>query len=86
VRVTGDDGREASGIRIEVELREVVKDIDRVVADLDDVVCRKAGSPSALVVIAADRADRCKGSERFQDGWATDVATVNDELRVSESI
>jgi hypothetical protein len=75
-----------AAIRIEVESREVVNDIDRVGADLDDVVCRKARSPSALVVIAADRADRCKVSQHFQDGWAADVATVNDEPRVPESI
>ena len=55
-------------------------------ADLDDIICRKAGSPSALVVVAADRADRCYGSERFQDGWVTDVATVNDEFRATQRI
>jgi hypothetical protein len=60
VRVTGEDGREASGLRIEVELQEVVKDIDRVGTDLDDVICRKAGSPSTLVVIAADPGPRRK--------------------------
>jgi hypothetical protein len=53
-----DYGGEARRARIEVELREVVKSIDRVAADLDDVVGRKAASPHALVVVAADRSDR----------------------------
>jgi hypothetical protein len=63
-----DYGGEARGGRIEIELREVVKNVDRVAADLDNVECRKAASPCTLVVIAADRADRCEGSECIQDG------------------
>jgi hypothetical protein len=55
-------------------------------ADLDDVAGRKAGSPSALVVVASGSADRCKASERIQDGWITDVATMNDEVRVPKRI
>jgi transposase InsO family protein len=82
--MAGDDSGEASSGWIEVELREVVKDVDDVGADLDDVAGRKAGSPGAFVVVAADRAHRCKASERFQDGWVTDVATMNNEVRFSE--
>jgi hypothetical protein len=86
MRVTGHDSGEARGIRIEVEFQEVVKDIDRVAADLDDVVGWKVASPATLVVVAADRVDRCDGSESFQDGWVTDIATVNNEVRVPERI
>ena len=86
VRVAGDYCGEARFGRIEVKLRKVVKNVDRVAADLDYVVCREAASPGALIVVAADRADRCKGSERFQYAWVTDIATMNDEVRVPERI
>jgi len=86
VRVTGYHSGEACGRRIEVKFREVMKDIDLVAANLNDVVGRKVASPTALVVVAADRVDRCDGSESFQDGGVTDVATVDDEVRVPEHI
>src|SRR5207245_9369523 len=86
VRVTGYDSSEACGMRIEVKFREVVKYIDRVAADLNDVVVRKVASPTALIVIAADRVDRCDGSESFQDRRVTYVATVDDEIRVPERV
>jgi hypothetical protein len=63
-----------------------VKDVDHVGADLDDVAGRKAGSPRAFVVVASDRAHRCKLSERYQDRWVTDVATMNNEVRFPERI
>jgi hypothetical protein len=63
-----------------------VKNVDRVPANLDDVVGRKAVSPHNFVVIAADRANWCEGSERIQDSWIADVAAMNDEVRVSERV
>jgi hypothetical protein len=81
-----DYGGEARGGRIEIELREVVKNVDRVVSDLDDVVGQKAASPRTLIVIAADCANRCEGSERIKDAGIADVATMNDEVRVPERI
>jgi hypothetical protein len=41
-------------------LRKVVKNVNRVAANLDNVVCRKAASPRPLIVIASDRA-RARG-------------------------
>jgi hypothetical protein len=86
VRMAADYGSIARGGRIEIELREVVKNVNRVAADLDNVECRKAASPRTLVVVAADRADRCEGSERVEDGWIADVATMNDQVRAAERI
>jgi hypothetical protein len=86
VGVAEDYGGEARGPRIEVELREVVENVDRVATDLDHVVGGKALSPHALVVVAADRADRRKPSERLEDGRVTDVAAMNDELRTPERV
>jgi len=86
VRVGGNYGGEAGSGRIEFELREFVKNVDRVAADLDNVVGRQASSPCTLVVIAAYRANRHEGSQRIQDGRIADVATMNDEVRVPQRI
>jgi len=58
----------------------------RVGAELYHVPCRKAGRPGALVVVAPDGAHRGNASERFQDGWVTDVATMNNEVRSAEGL
>jgi hypothetical protein len=63
-----------------------VKDIDQVSANLDEVAGRKTESPRAFVVVASDRAHRCKLLERYQDRRVTDVATMNDEVRVVQRI
>ena len=86
VGVTGHDGAEARGIRIDGEFRQIVKDVYQVTADLDDVVCWKVASPAALVVVTAYRVNRRDRLERAQDGRVTDVATVNDEVRVPERL
>jgi hypothetical protein len=86
VRMAEDYSSEARGGRIEIELCEVVKNVNRVAADLDNVECRKAAGPRILVVVAADRADRSEGSERVEDGGIADVATMNDHVRVAQRI
>ena len=45
--MAGDDSRESRGMRIEVELRQVMKNVDFLAANLDDVVCGKTARPSA---------------------------------------
>jgi hypothetical protein len=84
--VAGHYGREARGGRIEIELRKVVKNVNRMAANLDNVVCRKAARLRTLVVIATDRADGREGSECIQDCRVADVATMNDEVRIMERI
>jgi hypothetical protein len=86
VRVARDDSGEPGSGRIEVEFRKVVKNVDRVGADFDNIAGRKLGSPSPPIIVAADRADRCKGSECVQDGWVADVAAMNDEVRLPERV
>ena len=86
VRVAGDDRGDAGGGGIEVELGEVVKDVNRVGADLDDVGGGEARSPRAPVVVAAYRAHGCKASQRLEHGGVADVATVNDEVRMPQGV
>lgn len=86
VRMAGDDSRESRGSWIELELRQVMKDVDCVAANLDHIVCGKTATPSARVVIATHGSDRRNGSERVQNRWVADVAAMNDEVRVVERI
>ena len=53
--MAGDDHAEAGSHWIEIELREVVKNIKGVRADFDGIVSRQAESPGVAVVIAANR-------------------------------
>jgi hypothetical protein len=84
--MAGDDSRESRGMRIEVELRQVMKNVDFLAANLDDVVCGKTARPSAYVVIAAHSSDGRNASERVQNRWVADVAAMNDEVRVAKRI
>lgn len=84
--MAGNYRGEARGGGIEFELRAVMKNIDGVVADLDNVVGRKVASPTTLVIIAANRADRCEGSKRIQDCWIANITTMNDEVRVPQCL
>jgi hypothetical protein len=86
MRVAEDYCAEARRARIEVELRDVMKDIDRKAANLDNVGARDATSPRPLVVIPSDRPNRRNGPERLQHGRLTDIATMNNCLRAPKRI
>jgi hypothetical protein len=87
VRMVGDHGGEANRGRLEVGLREIVKDIDRVVSDLDDIAGRKPGSPGvSLSLLPRIVRTGAMVGECFRDAWTADVATMNDEVRVPERI
>ncbi len=85
VRVTIYD-RVQGIIRIEVEFREVVKNVDHVPAELNKVVCGKTAGPSPSVIIPTNRPDWRDSSERLQNCWVTDIAAMNDEIRVLERL
>jgi hypothetical protein len=86
MRVTKHDGGQARTIGIGVEFCEVVKDPDRVPANLDQILGRKTLRPRAPVIIAADCVDRRKSPERVQDDWVTDVTAMNDKVRTSQRL
>ena len=86
MRVTKHDGGQARSIGIGVEFREVVKDPNRVPANLDHVLYRKALRPRAPVIIPADCADRRKSPQRLEDEWVTDVTAMNDKVRTSKRL
>ena len=81
-----DDSCEARGIRVEVKLRQVMQYVDSVAANFDHVGLGKSVRPSARVIVSAHRSDRRDATERVQHRWISDVAAMNDEVRVAERI
>jgi hypothetical protein len=85
VAVAADDGSEAGGRGVEVELVDVVKDVEDGVLDFDDLGFRQALCPGVSVDIAADCGDRGDGCERLENVWSADVARMNDAVGAAES-
>lgn len=86
MRMAGDDSRESRGVRVKVELRQIMQDVDFMTVNFDDVVCGKTARPGAYVVIAAHGSDGRDASEHVQNRWIADVAAMNDEVRVAQRI
>jgi hypothetical protein len=86
MRMAGDDSRESRGIRVKVELRQIMQDVDFMTVNFDDVVCGKTAHPGAYVVIAAHGSDGRDASEHVQNRWIADVAAMNDEVRVAQRV
>jgi len=84
--MAGDDSRKSCGIRVTVELRHVMNNIDPVTANLDHVMCGKAARPNISIVIASYTSDGRNASERIQNRWIADVPAMNDHLRVAQRI
>ena len=55
--MTGDDGCNSIGNRIDIEMRDVVHDVEPLAADVDDGRGGQGIGPLALVVVAANRRD-----------------------------
>jgi hypothetical protein len=79
--VPRNDRRESRSLRVEVERREIVKDIQLQFADGDDVRHRQSSGPLPRVDVAANGNRRRDGAQMFEDSRFTDITSVNDELR-----
>jgi len=86
MRVTANDRGHTGGLQIEIEFSEVVKHVDHMTAKSDKVVCWKAVGPRTMVIISSDRSDWSDRSEGLQNGMVTDVATMNNQVRVAERL
>ena len=84
--MAGDDSRESRGIRVKVELRQIMQDVDFMTVNFDDVVGGKTARPGAYVVIAAYGSDGRDASEHIQNRWIADVAAMNDEVGVAQRV
>jgi hypothetical protein len=79
--VPGNNGRKTCSPGIEVERREIVKDIQVQVSDIDNFGEWQGAGPSSRVDVAANGDRRRDGAQMFDDAHFTDITSVNDELR-----
>jgi len=80
----GEHRGEAGGRGLEIELREVMKHVEGVGADLDDVIGGKVRRPRTFVVVAADGANGSESTKRVQNRACTDVPAVADQIASAE--
>src|SRR5438552_1276365 len=78
VRVPDDDGMEAGGRRVDVELIQDVPDVEAMVADLHDLGFRQVSGPRTPVDVAAHGKHRRELPQRVEDVGTADVAGVDD--------
>jgi hypothetical protein len=81
-----DDSCESRGIRVEVKLRQVMQYVDFVAANFDHVRRGKSARPSVCVIVAAHRSDRRDAAKYVQYRRLSDIAAMNDEVRVAKRI
>jgi hypothetical protein len=72
--------------RIDLELRHVVKNVDKYLAHLKNCRSGYRLRPSAVVVVAPDHGKRGERLERFQYVSTANVSGVNDEIAAAEKL
>jgi hypothetical protein len=85
VGVAVDDDLETGGLRVEVELFEIVEHVDGGACELQGLSERQGFCPGLGVDIAADGVERGDSTELIEDSWIADVAGVEDCVGALES-
>src|SRR5260370_35599956 len=80
VRVAVHDRREAGGRRIEVEVRGIVKHVERNPTDFDDVGRRQACGPTSRIDVAPDPEGRSESAKAVQPRPIAATPGVNSEV------
>jgi hypothetical protein len=80
VRMTAQYRGYAACCKIEIEFGKIVKHVNELRLNPDQVTLGKAVGPASMVIVATDRPDRRDSSERLQNRRIADVATMNDQV------
>ncbi len=80
------DDLNACGVRLHVELREIVDCIDEDLADLNELGLAEARRPRPAVVVASHCGNRRDGRERLEHAGIAEVAAVNDAVAALEEL
>src|SRR5262249_42322694 len=80
VRMAEHHRRKAGRQRIEIEFGDVVKHVEHMCADLDDIGGWQARRPSSFVDIPADRERWDDEGKPIDDFGIADMARVDDEI------
>jgi hypothetical protein len=86
MRMTAHDYSDTARLQIEVKFSKIVKHVDRLRLNLDQVVLEEAAGPSAMVIVAAYRANRRDSSKCFQNRGIADVAAMNDQIGAAKRL
>lgn len=78
--MTGDHGREPSGLGVEVEIGQVVEDVELPRSHGNDIDKRERCRPRATVDIASNGRRGRDRAELFEYFSSADVAGMNDEV------
>ena len=84
--VTVDDHAESGGFRLQVELREIMKHVNRNASGFDNFGHGQPLRPGLGVDIAADRGNGRDFRQRLQNFRSTNVAGVENALRSAQSL
>ena len=84
--MTEDYRREPGRVRIEVECRQVVQDIEMYSTHLDNLRLGQRRCPRARVDVAANGNGRSDRSQPFEHVEFADVPGVNDQLRPLQGV
>ena len=68
------------GMRLDVELRKIVDDVDERASDSNHLSFRQMGCPRLRVIIASDGNERRHGGKLIENLGRPDVSTMNDVI------
>jgi len=80
VRMAADDGRDAGSGRVEVQLVEIVKDVQRPASRFDSCIRGKLPGPVPLIHVAPNRSHGCNLPQSIEHFERAEIARVNDLL------
>jgi hypothetical protein len=80
VRVARNNHLHTCGMRLDVELRKIVDDVDERASDSNYLSFRQMGCPSLRVIIASDGDERRQGSKLVENLGRPDVSTMNNVI------
>ncbi len=72
--------------RVQIQLCEIVNDINKNRANVNDLRFAQPGSPSTVVVVAAHRGNGREFSKLLNDVPVTDVTRMDDQVAAAKNI
>jgi hypothetical protein len=81
--MTGDDGLESFGSRVEIERTYVMNDVEGGRLDLENGGQRERVRPGTAVIVPADCGYGCKPGKQGQNFGRANIAGVYDEVNAT---
>jgi len=75
-----NDHLHACGVRLEVELRKIVDDVDECASDANHLGFRQMSGPCLFVIVASDGDERRQRAKLIENLCRPDVPAMNDVI------